>query len=341
MQIGPYTFPAACLALAPMAGVTDQHFRSLCRQLGADYVVTEMLSANPALRDTRKSRLREEFSGEPEPVAVQIAGSEPQWLADAARYNADRGAAIIDINMGCPAKKVCNKLAGSALLSDPEKVAQILAAVVAAVDIPVTLKIRTGPDPDHRNGLLIAKMAEDAGISALAVHGRTRAEKFQGQAEYETIARICQQLSIPVFANGDIETPQQAREILAYTGAAGVMIGRSAQGNPWIFREIRHYLETGQYLPPAPATDVHAVMRRHLQQLHAAYGSEAGVRVARKHIGWYLQGRPGALAYRSALMQAQFPEQQFDLLAAFFDGTSLAGPDHPEQEAFSGHRRAA
>jgi len=341
MQIGHHTFPTNCLALAPMAGVTDRHFRSLCRQLGADYVVTEMLSANPALRDTRKSRLREAFNGEPEPVAVQIAGSEPQWLADAARYNADRGAAIIDINMGCPAKKVCNKLAGSALLSDPQKVAEILAAVVAAVDIPVTLKIRTGPDPDQRNGVLIARLAEAAGIAALAVHGRTRVEKFRGKAEYETIARICQQVSIPVFANGDIQTPQQAHEVLQLTGAAGVMIGRAAQGNPWIFREIRHYLNTGQGLPQADAEEVHIVMRQHLQDLHEHYGPEAGVRVARKHIGWYLEGRPGALSYRAALMLAQHPQQQLNLLEDYFSGLQISVQLNPDQDECSSHKRAA
>jgi len=341
MQIGHYSFPAKCLALAPMAGVTDSHFRSLCRQLGADYVVTEMLSANPALRDTRKSRLREEFSGEPEPVAVQIAGSEPQWLADAARYNADRGAAIIDINMGCPAKKVCNKLAGSALLSDPDRVAEILLAVVKAVDIPVTLKIRTGPEPAQRNGLLIARLAEDAGIAALAVHGRTRADKFTGQAEYETIRQICETVQIPVFANGDIQTPQQAREVLAYTGAAGLMIGRAAQGNPWIFREIRHFLETGQYLPSAPAEDVYLVMCKHLQQLHEAYGDDAGVRVARKHIGWYLEGRPGAQSYRATLMAAQSPEQQFELLAAYFAGLPAAESNHSGQNQLPPQQQAA
>jgi tRNA-dihydrouridine synthase B len=320
MQIGQYTFPNQTLALAPMAGVTDRHFRQLCRQLGADYVVTEMLSANPALRDTRKSRLREEFSGEPEPVAVQIAGADPQWMADAARYNADRGAAIIDINMGCPAKKVCNKLAGSALLSDPRQVAQILDAVVAAVDIPVTLKIRTGPDPDNRNGVMIARLAESAGIAALAVHGRTRLDKFLGQAEYDTIRQICQTVKIPVFANGDIESPQEALQVLQYTGAAGVMLGRAAQGNPWIFREIRHYLSHGELLQAASAEDVHAVMRLHLRNLHESYGPEAGVRVARKHIGWYLEGRPGAHDYRQQLMVAQTAAGQLALLEQYFSG---------------------
>jgi tRNA-dihydrouridine synthase B len=337
MNIGNYTFPDSCLALAPMAGVTDRHFRGLCRQLGADYVVTEMLSANPALRDTRKSRLREEFSGEPEPVAVQIAGSEPQWMAEAAKYNADRGAAIIDINMGCPAKKVCNKLAGSALLSDPDQVKRILDAVVAAVDIPVTLKIRTGPEPDNRNGLAIARLAEDAGIAALAVHGRTRAEKFLGQAEYQTIREICQAVRIPVFANGDIQTPQQAKAVLEFTGAAAVMVGRAAQGNPWIFREIRHFLDTGLTLAPARAEDVHAVMQTHLQQLHLSYGPEAGVRVARKHISWYMEGRPGALAYRQALMLAQQPYQQFELLDAYFENEAQVGADDPGQATQAPH----
>jgi tRNA-dihydrouridine synthase B len=342
MQIGVYTFPNQALALAPMAGVTDRHFRQLCRQLGADYVVTEMLSANPALRDTRKSRLREEFQGEPEPVAVQIAGADPLWMADAARYNADRGAAIIDINMGCPAKKVCNRLAGSALLSDPQQVMQILDAVVAAVDIPVTLKIRTGPDPDHRNGIQIARMAESAGIAALAVHGRTRLDKFQGQAEYETIRQICQEVRIPVFANGDIQTPAEALRVLQYTGAAGVMIGRAAQGNPWIFREIRHFLAQGELLQPACPADVHAVMRLHLQNLHESYGPESGVRVARKHIGWYLEGRPGAQVYRQQLMLAQTPDQQLALLEQYFsvEPTGPAGSGDCN-EAPGLHRRAA
>ncbi len=340
MRIGNYHFPEACLALAPMAGVTDRHFRGLCRELGADYVVTEMLSVNPALRHTRKSRLREEFSGEPEPVAVQIAGAEPKWMADAARYNADRGAAIIDINMGCPAKKVCNKLAGSALLSDPQQVESILRAVVASVDIPVTLKIRTGPDPEQRNGLLIARIAEDAGIAALAVHGRTRADKFQGEAEYDTIREICRQVKIPVFANGDISTPLQARHVLQLTGATGVMIGRAAQGNPWIFREVRHFLETGHMLPAVPPTEVHAVMRLHLSRLHDTYGDIAGVRVARKHINWYLQDRAGSEPWRNALMLAQQPQQQFELLDAYFGGedspeacSAMDGTSEPRRRA--------
>lgn len=236
MKIGPYTL-ANPVALAPMAGVTDRPFRQLCRELGAAYVVTEMIAADPSLRDTRKSMWRSDFEGEAAPIAVQIAGSDPAWLAEAARYNVELGAQVIDINMGCPVKKVCKKLAGSALLSNVELVGQILEAVVAAVDVPVTLKIRTGPHSENRNGVEVAQLAEQCGIAALAVHGRTRAQRFKGEAEYRTIRSICNAISIPVFANGDITTTQQAREVLEYTGAEGLMVGRGAQGNPWIFRE--------------------------------------------------------------------------------------------------------
>ena len=306
------------LALAPMVGVTDRFFRQLCRELGAGYVVTEMLAANPALRETTTSRMRGDFEGEPAPFAVQIAGSEPGWMADAARYNVARGAGIIDINMGCPAKKVCNKLAGSALLTDPGKVRAILDSVVDAVDVPVTLKIRTGPEPARRNGVEIACMAQQAGISGLSVHGRTRADRFNGHAEYQTIRDICRAVDIPVFANGDITTPQQAAKVLAMTGAEGVMIGRAAQGNPWIFREIRHFLDTGLVLAPPPAAEVLEVMRRHLSQLHAAYGEDIGVRVARKHISWYLEGKTGTNPYRHLLMRCNSAREQFDLLDACF-----------------------
>ena len=277
MRIGPYSLSNR-LALAPMVGVTDKFFRRLCRDLGAGYTVSEMLAANPALRDTATARLRGDFDGESSPVAVQIAGSEPGWMADAARYNVARGAEIIDINMGCPAKKVCNKLAGSALLSDPKRVRAILDAVVAAVEVPVTLKIRTGPNPRARNGVEIARLAEAAGVSALAVHGRTRSDRFKGEAEYETIRVICSEVSIPVFANGDIDTPESAAAVLAHTGADGLMIGRAAQGNPWIFREVAHFLEHGEQLePPAPA-EVLEVMERHLAALRRAYGDPMGVR---------------------------------------------------------------
>lgn len=318
-RIGEYAV-ATPLALAPMVGVTDKFFRRLCRGLGAGYTVSEMLAADPALRDTQVARLRGDFEGEPAPIAVQIAGSDPDWMAQAARYNVSRGAQIIDINMGCPAKKVCNKLAGSALLSHPERVRAILQAVVAAVDVPVTLKIRTGPSPAERNGVDIALMAEQSGVAALAVHGRTRSDRFRGEAEYATIREICRSVSIPVFANGDIDSPAKAEEVLRLTGAAGLMIGRAAQGNPWIFREIAHYLARGaEAAPPSPA-EVHGVMVRHLRSLHRSYGEHSGVRVARKHIGWYLQGRPGAEKSRRALMRVESAADQFRLLEAYFLG---------------------
>jgi tRNA-dihydrouridine synthase B len=317
MQIGPYTLDNP-LALAPMVGVTDKFFRRLCRELGAGYTVSEMLAADPALRDTAVARLRGDFAGEATPVAVQIAGSEPAWMAEAARYNVARGAEIIDINMGCPAKKVCNKLAGSALLSQPDQVRAILEAVVAAVDVPVTLKIRTGPQPRERNGVEIARLAEAAGVAALAVHGRTRADRFKGEAEYETIKKICRAVSIPVFANGDIDTPETAAKVLAYTGAAGLMIGRAAQGNPWIFQQINHFLAHGRRLEPPSPGEVLSVMERHLAALRRAYGAELGVRVARKHIGWYLEGRPQAAETRRLLMRAERAGEQVELLRAYF-----------------------
>jgi len=327
MHIGPYEISNP-LALAPMVGVTDKFFRRLCRELGAGYVVSEMLESNPALRDTRLSRQRGDFAGEASPVVVQIAGSDPAWMAEAAVYNVIRGADIVDINMGCPAKKVCNKLAGSALLSDPAQVQRILDAVVRAVEVPVTLKIRTGPNPGVRNAVEIARMAEASGIAALAVHGRTRSDRFQGQAEYDTIRAVCSEVSIPVFANGDIETPQKAAEVLGYTGADGLMVGRAAQGNPWIFREIRHYLDTGEMLPPPLPGEVLAVMRRHLAQLHDSYGEYQGVRVARKHIGWYLKGRADSAGTRTRLMQADTAAEQFAILNSYF----CQGAQHARKE---------
>ncbi|GMR15083.1 MAG: tRNA dihydrouridine synthase DusB [Gammaproteobacteria bacterium] len=317
MLIGPYKL-ANPIALAPMAGVTDRPFRQLCRELGAGYVVTEMIAADPKLRDTRKTRWRSNFDGEAAPVAVQIAGSDPDWLAEAARYNVSLGAQIIDINMGCPVKKVCKKLAGSALLSNTTLVRQILDAVVAAVDVPVTLKIRTGPHSENRNGVEVAKLAEQCGVSALAVHGRTRAQRFRGAAEYATIRDICDNVSIPVFANGDVTTARQARDVLAYTGAQGLMVGRGAQGNPWIFRELNHYLESGGELAPPSAEEIHTVMCEHLARLHQFYGDRTGVRVARKHIGWYLKDRPGSKRVRYDLMRVQTPQQQFRLLEQHF-----------------------
>ena len=317
MKIGPFKLPNP-IALAPMAGVTDRPFRQLCRELGAGYVVTEMVTSNPQLRHTRKSTWRSNFDGEPAPLAVQIVGSEPERLAEAARYNVSLGAQIIDINMGCPAKKVCGKLGGSALLSDIVLVENILKAVVASVDVPVTLKIRTGPDTANRNGVEVAKIAESCGISALAVHGRTRADRFRGQAEYETIRSICHDISIPVFANGDVTTAPQAREVLDYTGAQGLMIGRGAQGNPWIFRELSHYLRSGEILPPPKAQEIHTVMRVHLQRLHDFYGETHGVRVARKHIGWYLKGRPDSKQILYDLMRVPNAKAQFQLLEKHF-----------------------
>jgi tRNA-dihydrouridine synthase B len=317
LNIGPYKLPNP-IALAPMAGVTDLPFRRLCRKLGAGYVVSEMIASDPRLRGTRKSRLRANHEGEVEPIAVQIAGSEPQWMADTARYNVQLGAQIIDINMGCPARKVCNRMAGSALLEDEALVGEILTAVVGSVSVPVTLKIRTGPSPERRNGIRIAQLAEQKGVAALAVHGRTRTEKFSGQAEFGTIRDICRNISIPVFANGDVLTPLDAVRILEFTGADGLMIGRGAQGNPWIFREILHYLKCGRCLEaPAPA-EVHAVMKAHLHDLHTFYGERSGVLVARKHIGWYLSGRPGGQAMRSRLMKAITAAGQIELINEYF-----------------------
>jgi len=324
MQIGPYKL-ANPIALAPMAGVTDRPFRQLCRELGAGYVVTEMVSSNPQLKHTRKSTWRSNFDGEPAPLAVQIVGSEPGRLAEAAVYNVGLGAQIIDINMGCPAKKVCGKFGGSALLSDTALVEKILSEVVAAVEVPVTLKIRTGPDTGNRNGLTVARIAESCGISALAVHGRTRADRFNGRAEYDTIRDICNSISLPVFANGDVTTAEQARQVLDYTGAAGLMVGRGAQGNPWIFREFNHYLLTGEILPAPQSAEIHDVMRDHLQRLHEFYGETHGVKVARKHIGWYLKGRPESKHILYDLMRVQTANEQFRLLEQHFpDPSKLA-----------------
>jgi len=324
MRIGPHEL-SNNLALAPMAGVTDLPFRQLCRQLGAGYVVGEMLSSDPRLRGTRKSELRRNHEGEARPIAVQIAGSDPEWMADAARYNVAQGAEIIDINMGCPAKKVCNRLAGSALLEDEALVARILQAVVRAVAVPVTLKIRTGPDPERRNGVAIARLAEDAGVAALAVHGRTRADRFRGRAEYDTLRAICRAVQIPVFANGDLDGPEAAAEVLTYTGAAGLMFGRAAQGNPWIFREVAHFLATGHRRAPPTPEAVHRVLVHHLRGLHRFYGEPQGVRVARKHFGWYLQGRPGGQALRDRLVRVGSADEQLALIDAHFEADARAG----------------
>lgn len=276
--------------LAPMAGITDYPFRRLCRRLGAGLAVSEMLTSDTKLWHSRKSQQRLPRIDEQEPRAVQIAGNDPAMMAEAARVNVELGAQVIDINMGCPAKKVCRKAAGSALLRDEKLVADILASVVSAVDVPVTLKIRTGWSPDHRNGVKIARIAEDQGIQALAVHGRTRACAFKGAVEYQTIASIVQAVDIPVLANGDITSPEQAKNILEKTGASGLMVGRGAQGNPWLFREINYYLQTGKKIAAPQANEVIQVISEHIKALYRFYGEQSGVRIARKHVSWYLQG---------------------------------------------------
>jgi len=318
-KIGPYTLPNP-LIVAPMAGVTDRPFRLLCRQLGAGLAVSEMVIADSKLWHTRKSRTRMDHRGEPGPIAVQIAGGDPEMLASAARQNAGFGAQIIDINMGCPAKKVCNKAAGSALMKDEALVREILEAVVSAVDVPVTLKMRTGWDREHRNAPVIARMAEDAGIQALAIHGRTRADKYNGDAEYDTIAEVKSAVSIPVFANGDISSPEKARQVLQHTGADGLLIGRAAQGNPWIFREILHFLETGRRLPPPPLSEVEQVLTGHLDALHDFYGETMGVRIARKHVGWYLESHDESRQFRSCFNAINDAQEQRDLIQQYFAG---------------------
>lgn len=317
LRIGPYTLPNR-LILAPMAGVTDRPFRQLCRRLGAGLVVSEMVTSDVRLWHTRKSSLRLIHQGDPEPRSVQIAGGDPQMLAEAARRNVALGAQIIDINMGCPAKKVCNKAAGSALLKDQELVREILQAVVAAVEVPVTLKIRTGWDRQNRNGIEVAKIAEQAGIVALSVHGRTRADLYTGDAEYDTIAAIKQALSIPVLANGDIDSPEKAKAVLAATGADGLLIGRAAQGRPWIFREIDHYLRTGERLPAPGLIEVERILLEHLAALHAFYGELMGVRIARKHVGWYLATLPGAREFRAQFNRLDSTDAQCASVRAFF-----------------------
>lgn len=321
MRIGPYELNNN-LVLAPMAGVTDRPFRQLCRKLGAGMVVSEMVTSDVRLWNSRKTKFRLDHSGEVEPRIVQIAGGDPGMMAEAARLNVEHGAEIIDINMGCPAKKVCNKAAGSALLRDEALVRDILEAVVAAVDVPVTLKIRTGWDPDSRNGIRVAQLAEASGIQALAVHGRTRAEMYKGEAEYETIRAIVQAVNIPVMANGDINSPQKAKQVLEFTGAAAVMVGRAAQGRPWIFREIGHYLATGELLPEPDRTQVRDILLEHLGNLYGFYGEASGVRIARKHIGWYCETasakRPDAIVFRKQVMRAETGKEQTSLVEKYF-----------------------
>jgi tRNA-dihydrouridine synthase B len=311
------------LVVAPMAGVTDRPFRQLCKKMGAGMAVSEMVASNSLLWGSEKTRRRANHDGEVEPVAVQIAGADPQMLAAAASYNVDQGAQIIDINMGCPAKKVCNVMAGSALLRDEGLVGRILDAVVKAVDVPVTLKIRTGWDRQNRNALRVAHIAQEAGIQALAIHGRTRACGFAGEAEYDTIAAVKRASKIPVIANGDMTTPEKVRHVLAYTGADAVMIGRAAQGRPWMFREVSHYLETGAHLPAPQVAEIHRVLVAHLHELYEFYGEYTGVRVARKHISWYTRGLAGSAAFRHALNRLESSAAQLAAVDEFFG--ELAG----------------
>lgn len=307
------------LILAPMAGVTDKPFRQLCRQLGAGMVVSEMITSNPALYNSRKTRLRLDHHGEVTPRVVQIAGADPVMLAEAARFNVVQGAEIIDINMGCPAKKVCNVRAGSALLRDEYLVASILEQVVNAVDVPVTLKIRTGWDLENKNAIKIARLAENSGIQALAIHGRTRACGFNGTAEHETTARVKANVSIPVIANGDISSAKDAALVLSITGADGLMIGRAAQGNPWIFREIAHYLATGDELPAPDENEIRKTIIDHLNSLYAFYGEYQGIRIARKHIAWYCEGRQGATGLRARVNKAETCKEQLRNIQEYFN----------------------
>jgi len=318
MRLGPFELPNR-LFVAPMAGVTDRPFRQLCRRLGAGYAVSEMVTSRPELWASLKTSRRADHAGEPGPIAVQIAGTDADEMALAAAYNIDRGAQIIDINMGCPAKKVCNKAAGSALLRDEPLVADILDAVVEAVDVPVTLKIRTGWDPGNRNAVRVARIAEQAGVRLLAIHGRTRACGFGGTAEYDTIGEVKAATRLPVIANGDIATPEDAQRVLDYTGADGVMIGRAAQGAPWIFRDIEHYLATGRRLPPPSVVEVRDVLLAHLAELHEFYGAESGVRIARKHVGWYVKPLPESAQFREALNRIESCEEQLAAVGRYFD----------------------
>lgn len=306
-----------------MAGVTDRPFRQLCKKLGAGMAVSEMVASNAKLWHTEKSHLRGDHTGEVDPIVVQIAGAAPEMMAEAARYNVERGAQIIDINMGCPAKKVCNVYAGSALLQDEPLVARIVSAVVNAVNVPVTLKIRTGWDRDHKNALAIAKIAEDNGVQSLAVHGRTRADLYNGEAEYETIAVVKAAVKIPVVANGDIDSPEKAKHVLQITKADAVMIGRAAQGRPWIFREIQFYLKTGTHLAQPTIAEVREITAEHLQNLYAFYGEEKGYRIARKHIAWYIEGAPGAARFRTRMNAIENTEPQFAATMRYFDELEL------------------
>jgi len=318
VRIGPITLKSRSI-LAPMAGVTDKPFRLLCKELGAGYAVSEMTTSDPRLWKTRKSLWRMDHDGEPDPIGVQIAGADPSILAEAARFNVDHGAQIIDINMGCPAKKVCNSWCGSALLQNVPLVASILKAVVGAVDVPVTLKIRTGWNSENINGVQVACIAEDSGVAMIAIHGRTRDMMYNGQAEYKTIAEIKSRVRIPVVVNGDIDSPAKAKQVLMQTNADAVMVGRAAQGRPWIFREINHFLETGDTLPEPSAMEVGQILGNHLVRLYALYGEAAGVRMARKHLGWYAKGRSENAAFRDVVNRATTADDQLKLAREYFE----------------------
>ena len=323
MKIGPHQL-ANQLFVAPMAGVTDRPFRQLCKKLGAGYAVSEMIASNALLWNSEKTQRRANHQGEFKPIAVQIAGADPAMMAAAAKLNVDHGAQIIDINMGCPAKKVCNVAAGSALLRDEPLVQQIIEAVVQAVGVgpsavPVTLKIRTGWDREHKNALAVAKLAEQSGISMLTVHGRTRADLYHGAAEYETIQAVKSSVKIPVVANGDITTPEKAAQVLKLTGADAIMIGRAAQGRPWIFREIAHYLATGETLATPEIAEIQNIMNEHLLDHYAFYGEYTGLRTARKHIGWYCKGLRNSHHFRQKMNTADDCKTQLQMVNDFFD----------------------
>jgi len=327
MRIGSWTFPNPVF-VAPMAGVTDRPFRLLCKRLGAGHATSEMAASNPALWASVKTARRLNHDGEIDPVCVQIAGADPAMMTQAAVFNVQRGARIIDINMGCPVKKVCNAASGSALLRDEARVARILEAVVQAcapLGVPVTLKTRTGWDRTHRNALRIGRLAQDIGVAALTLHGRTRADLYNGCAEYDTIRAVKAELTIPVIANGDIDSPAKARAVLAYTGADAVMIGRAAQGRPWIFREIDHYLRTGLTLPPPDWAELRALLFEHLDDHYRFYGEDLGVRTARKHIGWYLGELPGAQAQLARINQLTSTRAQWQAIADWLDELTDTG----------------
>jgi tRNA-dihydrouridine synthase B len=337
MNIGTYVLANNVFA-APMAGVTDRPFRMLCKKLGAGYAVSEMVTSRRDLWDTLKTSRRANHDGEPEPIAVQIAGTDAQMMADAAAYNIDRGAQIIDINMGCPAKKVCNKWAGSALMQDEKLALEIVEAVVNACaprNVPVTLKMRTGWAEHHKNAVAIARAAQSAGVAMVTVHGRTREQGYKGLAEYDTIAEVKAVLSIPVVANGDITSGQKARDVLAYTRADAVMLGRAAQGRPWIFREVVHFLATGKHLAAPLVMDVKRLLIDHLQDHYALYGEFTGVRSARKHIGWYVKSLPGGEAFRAQMNLSVDAQLQLQAVNDFFDSLGAETDRMPEAVAIN------